>query len=338
MINEANSIDLDDLDDFEQDLIDEPEYSEQDPDPVIDSEPAGVEDDFDLAKELLTLQGISDMNKIKFEDESGAVVEKSWHSLSNNEKLMILSHQEDPDTSLDASEIELINQIRESGMTPDQYIQSLQMPETQTVNYEVDSLSDDELFCIDLLDKIGSENISDEELQQALETAKSNPSLYGKQVASLRVYYKDLESNRMQQIEVEKQELAEREYNNFANNIVDSIRNFNALEDTPVELSLEEMDDLANYILTRDASGYSEFGRLLNDPVQFTKAAFWMLKGPEILNEMQKQIKEAYLRGYNETHKPKTNQKVFTKPTSSKGNNNKESRYAYFDEDSYLND
>jgi hypothetical protein len=48
------------------------------------------------------------------------------------------------------------------------------------------------------------------------------------------------------------------------------------------------MEDLANYILTRDASGYSEFGRLLNDPAQFTKAAFWMLKGPEILNEMQK--------------------------------------------------
>jgi hypothetical protein len=47
------------------------------------------------------------------------------------------------------------------------------------------------------------------------------------------------------------------------------------------------MDDLANYILTRDASGYSEFGKLLNDPVQFTKAAFWMLKGPELLNEMQ---------------------------------------------------
>jgi hypothetical protein len=49
------------------------------------------------------------MNKIKFEDESGAVVEKSWDSLSNNEKLMILSHQEDPDTSLDDAEIELIN-------------------------------------------------------------------------------------------------------------------------------------------------------------------------------------------------------------------------------------
>lgn len=335
MINEANTLDLEDLDDIQDLDIDSPELEE----PIDEGtqEPVETESDFDLAKELLTLQGISDMNKIKFEDESGAVVEKSWDSLSNNEKLMILSHQEDPDTSLDAAEIELINQIRESGMTPDQYIQSLQTSEPPAPTYEVDSMSDDELFCIDLLDKIGSDNITDEELQQALDSAKANENLFKKQVASLRVYYKDLEEKRMQQAELEKQEAAEQEFNAFSNNIIESIRNFNALEDTPVELSLEEMDDLANYILTRDASGYSEFGRLLNDPVQFTKAAFWMLKGPEILNEMQKQIKEAYLRGYNETHKPAT-KKVFTKPSSPKGNNNKDSQYAYFDEESYLND
>jgi hypothetical protein len=334
MINEANALDLDDLEEIQDLDIDSPEYEEPVDEGTQDS--VETESDFDLAKELLTLQGISDMNKIKFEDESGAVVEKSWNSLSNNEKLMILSHQEDPDTSLDAAEIELINQIRESGMTPDQYIQSLQTTEPPVVTYEVDNMSDDELFCIDLLDKIGSENISDEELQQALDSAKANPSLYNKQVASLRVYYKGLEEQRKQQDEIDKQEAAEREFNVFSDSIINSIRNFNAFEDTPVELSLEEMDDLANYILTRDASGYSEFGRLLNDPVQFTKAAFWMLKGPEILNEMQNQIKEAYLRGYNETHK--TTKKVFTKPTSQKGNSNKESQYAYFDEDSYLND
>lgn len=333
MINEANALDLDDLDDIQDLDIDAPEYEE----PALEQEVVEEQEtDFDLAKELLTLQGISDMNKIKFEDESGAVVEKSWDSLSNNEKLMILSHQEDPDTSLDAAEIELINQIRESGMTPDQYIQSLQTVEPPVVTYEVDNMSDDELFCIDLLDKIGSDNITDEELQQALDSAKANPNLFNKQVASLRVYYKDLEDQRLRNEEIAKQEAAEQEFNIFSNNIIDSIRNFNALEDTPVELSLEEMDDLANYILTRDASGYSEFSRLLNDPVQFTKAAFWMLKGPEILNEMQNQIKEAYLRGYNETHK--TTKKVFTKPASQKGNSNKESQYAYFDEDSYLND
>lgn len=338
MINEASAIDLDDLDDIQDSNI-EPTDITVEPEPVVEPEPTSVEPegDFDLTKELLTLQGISDMNKIKFEDESGAVVEKSWDALSNNEKLMILSHQEDPDTSLDASEIELINQIRESGMTPDQYIQSLATVEQPAPTYEVDSMSDDELFCLDLLDKVGSDNITDEELQQALDNAKANENLFNKQVASLRVYYKDLEDKRVQQLELEKQEQAEQEYIEFSNKIVDSIRNFNSLEDTPVELSMEEMDDLANYILTRDNSGYSEFGRLLNDPAQFTKAAFWMLKGPEILNEMQKQIKEAYLRGYNETHKPKT-QKVFTKTTSTNGNNNKESQYAYFDEDSYLID
>lgn len=336
MINEANTLDLDDLDDIQDPIMDSQDFDGHEEEPT---EPVDQQDDFDLTKELLTRQGISDINKIKFEDESGAVVEKAWDTLSNNEKLMILSHQEDPDTSLDAAEIELINQIRESGMSPDQYIQNLQSSkESIPAAYEVDSMSDDELFCLDLLDKIGSDNISDEELQQALDTAKTNPALYDKQVASLRVYYKDLEDKRREQIELEKQEQAEQEYNTFAGNIVNSIRNFNALEDTPVELSQDEMEDLANYILTRDASGYSEFGRLLNDPVQFTKAAFWMLKGPEILNEMQKQIKEAYLRGYNETHKTVNNKKVFTKTQPSKnGNNNKESQYAYFDEDSYLN-
>ena len=224
-------------------------------------------------------------------------------------------------------------------MTPDQYIRNLATPEPPAKTYEVDSMSDDELFCIDLLDKIGSENITDEELQEALNSAKANPTLYGKQVASLRVYYKELEEQSQKRIEMEKQEMAEQQFTAFSNSVLDAIRGFNYSDESPVELSQDDMEDLANYILTRDASGYSEFSQLLNDPVQFTKAAFWMLKGSEILNEMQNQIKEAYLRGYNESHRSTTN-KVFTKPSVSSvsRSNNKESQYAYFDEDSYLND
>lgn len=332
MINEANSLDLEDLDDIQDFADDSTTETYIDDDPVYQDS----EEDFNLTRELLSLQGIYDMDKIKFEDESGAVVEKAWSALSNDEKLMVLSHQEDPDTSLDRYEIELINQIRTSGMTPGQFIQNLQPVEmVAPPTYEVDEMSDDELFCIDLLDKVGSDNITDEELQRALDSAKENPSLFSKQVASLRNYYKDLEDQREQQIVEEQFAQEEYEYERFAEAIVDSIRNFNAFEDSPVDLSVDEMEDLANYILARDNSGYSEFGHLLNDPVQFTKAAFWMLKGPEIMNEMQQQIKEAYLRGYNESHK---NQRVFTKPTSSNKSNNKGSRYAMFDEDSYLTD
>jgi hypothetical protein len=34
------------------------------------------------------------MSKIKFEDEEGTVEEKDWNSLSNEEKLNILSHSD----------------------------------------------------------------------------------------------------------------------------------------------------------------------------------------------------------------------------------------------------
>ena len=336
--NYADNLDLEDIDygQEEESIINDSQDNEES---YIEESDIN-NDDFDLTEELLKLQGITDINKIKFEDESGAIVERSWNTLTNNEKLMILSHQEDPDTSLDDAEIELINQIRESGLNPDQYIQNLLKQEvsTPTPTYEVDEMSDDELFCLDLLDKVGSENISDEELQQALDNAKSNENLYRKQVASLRVYYKGLEENRQTELERQKQEQAEYEFNVFSNNIVNSIRNFNLSEDIPVELSNEEMEDLANYILTRDASGYSEFGRLLNDPKEFTKAAFWTFKGQEILNEMQNQIKEAYLRGYNDSHKPSSNKKVFVKSSQHKNVNNNGSSYASFDEDSYLND
>ena len=77
MINEANTLDLDDLDDIQDPIVDSPDVSEVEDTP---QEPVENNDDFDLAKELLTLQGISDMNKIKFEDESGAVVEKAWNT------------------------------------------------------------------------------------------------------------------------------------------------------------------------------------------------------------------------------------------------------------------
>lgn len=346
MMNDANAIDLDDLDDIQDQAedtsydINTPEY-EDDYSSENNSDSNSESDSNDsFTDALLSLQGIYDKNKIKFEDESGAIVEKSWDSLTTNEKLMILSHQEDPETKLDAQEITLINQIRESGFTPDQFIRNIQEAAVPTPEptYEVDSMSDDELFCIDLLDKVGSDNISDEELQQALDAAKANPNLYSKQVASLRNYYKDLEIQRQQQIVLEEQQAAEHRYDVFSNQILDAIESLNFAEDNPVELSKDDMEDLANFILTRDASGYSEFGYMLNDPTYFTKAAFWTLKGPEILNEMQNQIKEAYLRGYHD-NKNHVESKVFTRAVStSKGNNHKESQYAYFDEDSYLND
>lgn len=333
MVNDANALDLDDLDNIQDSDVNTNE-SDNYESTYVESE--NQDDDFNLTDQLLAAQGIYDKNKIKFEDESGAVVEKSWDSLSNNERLMILSHQEDPDTSLDNDEIALINQIRTSGMTPGQFVQYLQTPTQQEepiTQYEVDNMSDDELFCLDLLDKLGSDNVTDEELQQALDAAKANENLYYKQVASLRDYYKELEADKLAQDLQAEEDAKEQEYQTFADQVLNSISNFNNLQNSPVDLSQDDMENLADFMLTRDATGQTEFGKILQNPAYFTQAAFWVLNGPAIMNEMQNQIREAYLRGYNEKHKPVN--KVYT--SSSNKKNNTESQYAQFDEDSYLN-
>jgi hypothetical protein len=49
----------------------------------------------DLTSEVLRLKGIADPNKIKFEDETGAIIERSWDNLTRAEQLNILASQEE---------------------------------------------------------------------------------------------------------------------------------------------------------------------------------------------------------------------------------------------------
>jgi len=72
---------------------------------------------------LLKDRGIEDKSKIKFENEDGQVEEVDWNNLNDQDKLNILrSSEEQPETGLDDSEINLINAIRTSGMTPQEYL------------------------------------------------------------------------------------------------------------------------------------------------------------------------------------------------------------------------
>jgi hypothetical protein len=79
--------------------------------------------DTDMVSYMLKSKGIDDRSKIKFEDEDGDIREISWDSLSNEDKLNILnSSDNEQDSDLDDTEVELINAIRESGMTPAEYL------------------------------------------------------------------------------------------------------------------------------------------------------------------------------------------------------------------------
>ena len=164
-------------------------------------EPSNSDNTDDFTTEVLKIRGINDPSKIKFEDVTGAVVERSWDELSKEEQLnIIVGDQKAEENDISDDEVALINAIRKSGGSVEDYLKSYadeNAPEPATEpQYKINELSDDEVYALDLLEKVGSDNITDEELQQAIDTAKQNEDLYKKTVEGLRQEYIRLQQDR----------------------------------------------------------------------------------------------------------------------------------------------
>lgn len=296
---------------FEVDEFDEtPTQEKQEPDPKPEKEgnqettpPSEEDQEDDLTTEVLKLRGISNPDKIKFEDESGAITERSWDSLTKEEQINILAdsreHQE-TNNDLAEDEIDLINAIRNSGMSVQDYMQTItpQINQPQDIN-QFDAMSDEDLYAFDILNKVGNDNITDEELDAALEAAKANETLFKKTVDGLRQQYNRLQEEQKQNIANQQQAAAQQRYQAFANVVNNQIDNFNSFAGQPIQLSNQDKDNLSEFMLALDEDGSSALGKALQDPRLLTKAAFWLLNEQELIAELQKQQQDAYTRGYN---------------------------------------
>lgn len=319
---------------FEVDEFDEtPTQEKQEPDPKPEKEgnqettpsSEGDQED-DLTTEVLKLRGISNPDKIKFEDESGAITERSWDSLTKEEQINILAdsieHQE-TNNDLAEDEIDLINDIRNSGMSVQDYMQTItpQINQPQDIN-QFDAMSDEDLYAFDILNKVGNDNITDEELDAALEAAKANETLFKKTVDGLRQQYNRLQEEQKQNIANQQQAAAQQRYQAFANVVNNQIDNFNSFAGQPIQLSNQDKDNLSEFMLALDEDGSSALGKALQDPRLLTKAAFWLLNEQELFAELQKQQQDAYTRGYNAGKGDILNKSKFvfkpTKQTTSK--------------------
>lgn len=277
------------------------------------------EDTSDLTTEVLKIIGINDPQKIKFVDDTGAIVERSWDSLDREEQLNILvqKEQEPEQSALDDSEAELIKTIRESGMGVQEYLNSLQ-PEPPAKEYQVESLTDEDLYALDLIEKIGSDNITDEEIVQAVEQAKQNEDLFKKTVEGLRKEYIRLQEDKEAQLAYQQEAKREEEYQKFATSIQNEIKGLSSFAGKDLELSDDDIEDLSAFILDLDESGMSAFGKAMNDPALFTRAAFWILNEDKIVEELTKQIQASYTRGYEMAKKDLQGSKLVFSPTSKK--------------------
>ena len=199
---------------FEVDEFDEtPTQEKQEPDPKPEktgnqetTPPSEGDQEDDLTTEVLKLRGINNPDKIKFEDESGAITERSWDSLTKEEQINILADQrehQETNNDLAEDEIDLINAIRNSGMSVKDYMQTItpQINQPQDTN-QFDAMSDEDLYAFDILNKVGNDNITDEELDAALEAAKANETLFKKTVDGLRQQYNRLQEEQKQNIAI----------------------------------------------------------------------------------------------------------------------------------------
>lgn len=311
----------------------DPEPTEE---PVVELEP-DQSNEPDVVTELLKRQGINDPSKIKFEDEDGSIKDTDWNSLSLEEKLNILSNKEttptQPTSKPDFNEdvVSLAQELKDNNMSVDDFVNYIKQ---QSINeytsaqqpvYSVDNLTDDDLFILDLKKRIP--DITQEQLDTALTSAKENEDLYKLQVNGIRKEYQQFEEEQNAQNQAIEQEEQQRQYNEFANNIAQSISTLDNVNGLDLELDDDDKYELAQFILGQDASGVSNLGKALNDPETLVKVAWFALKGADAIdgitdyfkNEIANVRESAYKKGLedakNKTTKPAP-RVVTTKPTT----------------------
>ena len=291
-----------------------------------------------VVTELLKRQGIEDPNQISFEKEDGSIEKLKWDDLSLEEQLNILNQKPENDNLPPVNDEigedirSLAKELKDNNMSVDDFINYIENQGIQGYqaslqpHYEVDNITDDDLFKIDLKNRIP--DITPEQLETALEQAKSNEELYNKQVNGIREEYKQFEEEQNAQNEAITIEEQQQQYNEFANAItqtIDSLDNVNGID---IELEDEDKYELAQFILGQDAAGVSNFGKALNDPETFVKVAWFALKGADAIdsitdyfkNEITKVRESSYQEGLEDAGSKKNKPRVVTTKTQEQKN------------------
>lgn len=295
MINEASKVVFDD--EFDDDIapqgtpVDTPDNDDYNQSDVIDTEPGNNTDDSsnqvnvddnqgdseDIITQYLKSKGIVDPSAIKQVDDNGNVQEVDFNKLSKEEQLGILGSSDlDNNYGLENDEVQLINTLRDNSLSVKDYIDYVRknaVDEYVNANsgpqYTVDSMSDDELYLLDLKDKL--KDITDEEANSYLEHEKSDESFWNKKISALREDYKAKEDSQIEQQQLIQQQEAEQQQQEFSNAMTDAIGNLNSIESFDLEDA--DKDKIAEFVLGQDATGTNYMYRALQDPESVAKMA-----------------------------------------------------------------
>lgn len=179
-------------------------------------------------------------------------------------------------------------------------------------------------------------DITDDEALAALEQEKAaNPALFEKKMQGIRDEYKAVEDEKVQQEQLLAQQEQAEAFELFQTNVLGALENLEEVGGIKLNLENEDLDEIANFILTSDAAGVSWLGKALDDPDTLVRMAWFALKGDEAFEsitdyydkEITKRERSAYDKGYEDAKKgvQPTNQKprVAIKPAPKPGEGDK---------------
>ena len=280
------AIGIDDLDD--DDILETQETQETQELPT--NEPPKQEPEGDFMSDFLKTRGIDDPTKINFQDDDGNITERSWEDLSNEEKINILNmpleteHEDKND--LTEEEIALLSQIRQSNMTPSEFISQISAGEVvQEPQYSIDQLSDDEIYLLDLESRVGE--LTDEQAAQALNIAKQqDEELYKKQIEGIRKEYKEREDLKIQQDQALLEQEQQEAFNQYRDSVINAIDNLTSIGNLDLNFEDTDKETLAEFMLSQDETGKNYLYEALQDPEILTKAAWFILNGEEAFNSI----------------------------------------------------
>lgn len=266
-------------------------------DPLVEPEAPKEESDVDegLVNTILRDKGINP-DSIKFKTETGEIEERSFSELTREEQLQILNFDDSQDNyGLADEEIDLINELRDNNLSIEAYkeyigkqaIQEfLANNDSEVPTYNVDSISDDELYVIDLKAKIPE--LTDEDASAELDLAKQNETLYQKKVQGIRNEYKKREDLLATQEQEEQEEQAKLAAEEFETTIVGAIQDNDTIDlgESSLTLSEDDMNEIASFILDSDVTGVRHIAKALNDPKTLVGMVWYALKGQEAFGQI----------------------------------------------------
>lgn len=278
--------------------------------------------DSDVLTTFLSQYGIEN-GKITYENDNGDTEEVNFNELDSAEQLNILKELTTPD--LADHEIETINFLRKNNVTLQDVVEYYSQVAIQNYiktngpaprEYSIDEYSDDELYFADL--KAKYPEMTDEEIQADVDSAKENEELFKKKADAIRKQYKAKEDERTQAIQQQQKD----QYVAFDNSIKQSITNFN-------EISLDYKDSKAdalvidnnmkneiyNYLMRVDDNGKSQFAKDLEDTNKWVNFAWFALYGHEAISDITNYWKNELKNTRRDTQKPRqTAQTTVRKP------------------------